>query len=300
MNQPQPAPGFFAKLRGRLKLPALFAAGRMDEALLEELETQLIAGDVGVEASARIIQELRRQAPQIADAEALRQALQASLASILAPVARPLLLPEGAKPFVILALGVNGVGKTTTLGKLAQRFRSQGRSVMLAAADTFRAAAVEQLEIWGGRTAVPVIAQGMGADPAAVAHDAYAAAQARGSDLLLVDTAGRLHTKDGLMQELKKIVRVLGKLDPAAPQEKLLVLDAGTGQNALRQIEEFHAAVGVTGLVLTKLDGSAKGGILLAAAERFHIPVRFIGTGEGGADLEEFDAVAYAAGLVEP
>ncbi|HEV2109818.1 MAG TPA: signal recognition particle-docking protein FtsY [Gammaproteobacteria bacterium] len=300
MNQPHPAPGFFAKLRGRLKLPALFAAGQMDEALLEELEAQLIAGDVGMEASGRIIQELRRQASQIADATALRKALQASLGAILAPVARPLLLPDSPRPFVLLALGANGVGKTTTLGKLAQRFRSQGKSVMLAAADTFRAAAVEQLEIWGERTAVPVIAQGTGADPAAVAHDAYAAAQARGSDLLLVDTAGRLHTKGNLMQELKKIVRMLAKLDPAAPQEKLLVLDAGTGQNALRQIEEFHAAVGVTGLVVTKLDGSARGGILLAAAERFRIPVRFIGTGESGADLEEFDASAYAAGLVEP
>ena len=300
MNQPHPAPGFFAKLRGRLKLPALFAAGRVDETLLEELETQLIAGDVGVEASGRIIQDLRRLAPQIADGGALRKALQTSLTSILAPVARPLVLADPSKPFVLLVLGVNGVGKTTTLGKLAQRFKSQGKSVMLAAADTFRAAAVEQLQAWGERNVIPVIAQGPGADPAAVAHDAYAAAKARGCDLLLVDTAGRLHTKDNLMQELKKIVRVLGKLDPAAPQERLLVLDAGTGQNALRQIEEFHAAVGITGLVITKLDGSAKGGILLAAAERFRIPVRFIGTGESGADLEEFDAAGYAAGLVEP
>ena len=293
-----PAPGFLARLRGRLKLAALFS-GRVDEALLEELESQLLMGDVGVEASRRIIQDLRREAAQIGDAAALRAALQRSLAAILAPVAQPLVLPTAPKPFVLLALGVNGVGKTTTLGKLARRFRSEGKNVMLAAGDTFRAAAVEQLQAWGERHQVPVIAQGPGADPAAVAHDAYAAAKARGSDLLLVDSAGRLHTKGDLMQELKKIVRVLGKLDAAAPQEKLLVLDAGTGQNALRQIEEFHAAVGVTGLAVTKLDGSAKGGILLAAAERFRIPVRYIGTGEGSEDLQEFDAQAFAAGLVE-
>ena len=297
MNQPTSAPGFLARLRDRLKLPTLFASGKVDEALLEELETQLLSADVGVEASALIIADLHRQAERIADGAALRAALKASLVAILEPVAKPLALPKDGKPFVLLVLGVNGVGKTTTLGKLAQRFKSQGKSVMLAAADTFRAAAVQQLQVWGERNAVPVIAQGPGADPAAVAHDAYAAAKSRGCDVLLVDTAGRLHNRENLMQELKKIVRVLGKLDPAAPQERLLVLDAGTGQNALRQIEEFHAAVGVTGLVLTKLDGSAKGGILVAAAERFRIPVRFIGTGESGADLEEFDAEAYAAAL---
>ncbi len=291
------APGFFARLRGRLKLPVLLG-GRVDEALLEELESQLLLGDVGVEASQRILADLRRDAAQISDAAALRTALQRSLTTILVPVARPLTLPEAPKPFVLLALGVNGVGKTTTLGKLAQHYKARGKHITLAAGDTFRAAAVEQLQAWGMRQGVPVIAQGPGADPAAVAHDAYAAAKSRGSDLLLVDTAGRLHTKGDLMQELKKIVRVLGKLEPTAPQEKLLVLDAGTGQNALRQIEEFHAAVGVTGLVVTKLDGSAKGGILLAAAERFRIPVRFVGTGEGSEDLQEFDAQAFAAGLV--
>ena len=297
MNQPTSTPGFLARLRERLKLPALFASGQVDEALLEELETQLLSADVGVEAAQRIIEDLRRQTEDIHDADALRAALKASLVAILEPVAKPLALPKDGKPFVLLVLGVNGVGKTTTLGKLAQRFRSQGKNVMLAAADTFRAAAVEQLQVWGERNAVPVIAQGPGADPAAVAHDAYAAAKSRHSEVLLVDTAGRLHNRENLMQELKKIVRVLGKLDPDAPQERLLVLDAGTGQNALRQIEEFHAAVGLTGLVLTKLDGSAKGGILVAAAERFRIPVRFIGTGEGGGDLEEFDAEAYAAAL---
>jgi fused signal recognition particle receptor len=296
VNQTTSSLGFFARLRGRLKLPAFFA-GKLDEALLEELEAQLLTADVGVEASRRIVEELRHKAPEIADAAALRAALTASLTDILTPVAQPLVLPPDVRPFVLLALGVNGVGKTTTLGKLAERFKRQGKSITLAAADTFRAAAVEQLQAWGERHGVPVVAQAPGADPAAVAHDAYAAAKARGSDLLLVDTAGRLHNKDGLMQELKKIVRVLGKLDPAAPQEKLLVLDAGTGQNALRQIEEFHAAVGLTGLVVTKLDGSAKGGILVAAAERYRIPVRYLGIGEGGADLETFDARRYAAAL---
>ena len=275
----------------------LFAGGKVDEALLEELEAQLLSADVGVEASQRIIADLRRLAEGIHDADALRAALKASLMAILQPVAQRLTLSKDGKPFVLLVLGVNGVGKTTTLGKLAQRFKAEGKSVMLAAADTFRAAAVEQLQVWGERNAVPVIAQGPGADPAAVAHDAYVAAKSRNTGVLLVDTAGRLHNRENLMEELKKIVRVLGKLDPAAPQERLLVLDAGTGQNALRQIEEFHAAVGVTGLVLTKLDGSAKGGILVAAAERFRIPVRFIGTGESGSDLEEFDAEAYAAAL---
>lgn len=275
----------------------LFAGGKVDEALLEELEAQLLSADVGVEASQRIIADLRRLAEGIHDADALHAALKASLMAILQPVAQRLTLSKDGKPFVLLVLGVNGVGKTTTLGKLAQRFKAEGKSVMLAAADTFRAAAVEQLQVWGERNAVPVIAQGPGADPAAVAHDAYVAAKSRNTGVLLVDTAGRLHNRENLMEELKKIVRVLGKLDPAAPQERLLVLDAGTGQNALRQIEEFHAAVGVTGLVLTKLDGSAKGGILVAAAERFRIPVRFIGTGESGSDLEEFDAEAYAAAL---
>lgn len=293
----QPAPGFFAKLRSRLKLPVLFAGRQLDESLLEELEAQLLTADVGVEASARIVSDLRRQAEQIGDGEQLRVALKASITALLQPVAKPLKLTAGVKPFVVLALGVNGVGKTTTLGKLAQRFKSQGKSVMLAAADTFRAAATEQLQVWGERQGVPVIAQGQGADPAAVAHDAYAAAKAKGVDLLLVDTAGRLHNRENLMQELKKIARVLSKLDPAAPQERLLVLDAGTGQNALTQIAEFHAAVGLTGLVVTKLDGTAKGGILVAAAERFKIPVRYIGVGEAGEDLQEFDAAAYAAAL---
>jgi fused signal recognition particle receptor len=268
----------------------------VDEALLEELETRLISGDVGIETSTHIIEKLR--ARRLPDAAALKAALIEEVTALLAPVAQPLEIPAGHKPFVLLALGVNGVGKTTTLGKLAQRYKARGLSVMLAAGDTFRAAAVEQLQLWGERQAVPVIAQGPGADPAAVAHDAYQAAKSRGVDLLMVDTAGRLHTQAGLMEELKKVTRVLGKFGDGVPHEKLLVLDAGLGQNALRQIEEFHAAVGVTGLAVTKLDGTAKGGVVLAAAARFRIPIRFIGIGEAAEDLTEFDPRAFAEALV--
>ena len=299
MSPSDPKPGLFARLKARLNRGSGWLAafsGPVDEAQLEELETRLIQGDVGVETSARIMENLRQG--RVADAGALKAALLEELLTLLQPVAQPLALPAGVKPFVILALGVNGVGKTTTLGKLAQRFKSEGKSVMLAAGDTFRAAAVEQLQQWGERQGVPVIAQGSGADPAAVAHDAYAAAQARGADVLMVDTAGRLHTQAGLMDELKKVNRVLGKFGPGVPQEKLLVLDAGLGQNALRQIEEFHAAVGVTGLVVTKLDGTAKGGIVVAAAARFRIPIRFIGVGEAAEDLAPFDARAFAEALV--
>jgi fused signal recognition particle receptor len=294
-----PKPGLFARLKARLNRGTGWLAaftGPVDEAALEQLETRLIQGDVGVETTAHIMENLRRR--RVADTTALRAALVEELVTLLQPVAQPLSVPAGVKPFVILALGVNGVGKTTTLGKLAQRFKSERRGVMLAAGDTFRAAAVEQLQLWGERQDVPVIAQGHGADPAAVAHDAYAAAKSRGADVLMVDTAGRLHTQAGLMDELKKVNRVLGKFGPGIPQEKLLVLDAGTGQNALRQIEEFHAAVGVTGLVITKLDGTAKGGILVAAAARFRIPIRFIGVGESAEDLAPFDAKAFAEALV--
>jgi fused signal recognition particle receptor len=292
-------PGLFARLKARLsKGNGLLAAfsGPVDEASLEELETRLIQGDVGIETSQRLMESLRKRRPP--DAVALRKTLIEEIVALLTPVAVPLTLPADVKPFVVLALGVNGVGKTTTLGKLAQRFKSEKKNVMLAAGDTFRAAAVEQLQAWGKRQGVPVIAQGHGADPAAVAHDAYAAAKARGTDILLVDTAGRLHTQAGLMDELKKVNRVLGKFGPGIPQERLLVLDAGLGQNALRQIEEFHAAVGVTGLVITKLDGTAKGGIVLAAAGRFGIPVRFIGIGEAAEDLTPFDPQAFAEALV--
>ncbi|HEX4299447.1 MAG TPA: signal recognition particle-docking protein FtsY [Gammaproteobacteria bacterium] len=292
-------PGLFARLKARLsKSGGLLAAfaGPVDETQLEELETRLIQGDVGIETSQRLMENLRKR--KLPDSAALRIALIDEITTLLAPVAMPFTLPAGVKPFVVLALGVNGVGKTTTLGKLAQRFKSEHKSVMLAAGDTFRAAAVEQLQLWGSAQGVPVIAQGQGADPAAVAHDAYAAAKTRNVDVLLVDTAGRLHTQAGLMDELKKVTRVLGKFGAGIPQERLLVLDAGLGQNALRQIEEFHAAVGVTGLVITKLDGTAKGGIVLAAAARFRIPIRFIGIGESAEDLAPFDPQAFAEALV--
>jgi len=292
-------PGLFARLRSRLNRGAGWVAafsGPVGDAQLEELETRLIQGDVGIDTAQRIIGKLRVR--HLADAVALRAALIDEIVALLEPVAKPLVIPGGVRPFVVLALGVNGVGKTTTLGKLAQRFKSEGRSVMLAAGDTFRAAAVEQLLIWGERHGVPVTAQAQGADPAAVAHDAYGASQARSTDVLLVDTAGRLHTQAGLMEELKKVNRVLAKFGPGIPQERLLVLDAGLGQNSLRQIEEFHAAVGVTGLVVAKLDGTAKGGIVLAAAGRFGIPIRFIGIGEAAEDLAPFDARAFAEALV--
>lgn len=278
----------------------IFTSTRFDDAFLEELENQLLQADVGIDATHAILEQLRARAREdkLKDADALRTALAEIITALLAPVAHPLKLESNSKPFVILAVGVNGVGKTTTIGKLAQRFNTRGLKLMLAAGDTFRAAAVEQLQAWGARQDVPVITQAAGADPAAVAHDAWLAAKARGSDVLMVDSAGRLHTQGNLMEELKKIRRVLAKLDASAPHECLLVLDAGTGQNAFRQIEQFHAAVGVTGLVITKLDGTAKGGIVIAAAERFGIPIRFIGLGEQASDLEEFDAQAFAAALV--
>lgn len=302
MNQPVSQSSFLNKLRQRLRHAVLhITPGRaIDDALLEELENQLLQADVGIEATRAILEQLRARAREhkLKDADALRAALVEIITDILTPVAHPLKLEGAGKLFVILAVGVNGVGKTTTIGKLAQRFKSRGLKLMLAASDTFRAAAVEQLRTWGARQDVPVIAQSGGADPAAVAHDAWLAAKARGCDVLVVDTAGRLHTQGNLMEELKKIRRVLAKLDPSAPQECLLVLDGGTGQNALRQIEQFHAAVGVTGLVLTKLDGTAKGGIVIAAAQRFGIPIRYIGLGEQADDLEEFEAQAFAAALV--
>jgi len=302
MNQPASKTSFLNKLRQQLRHAVLhITPGRaIDDALLEELENQLLQADVGVEAARAILEQLRTHAREdkLKDADALRTALVEIITRLLGPIARPFKLESANKPFVILVVGVNGVGKTTTIGKLAQRYKSRGLNLMLAASDTFRAAAVEQLQEWGARQGVSVIAQAAGADPAAVAHDAWLAAKARGSDVLMVDTAGRLHTQNNLMEELKKIRRVLAKLDPSAPQECLLVLDAGTGQNALRQIEQFHTAVGVTGLVITKLDGTAKGGIVIAAAQRFGIPIRFIGLGEQADDLEEFGAQAFAAALV--
>lgn len=273
---------------------------KLDEALLDELETTLIGADVGVAASTELVETLRRRMHkrEFADAAALLTALRSELVALLAPVAQPLMLQSAQLPFVILMVGVNGVGKTTTIGKLARRLQTQGRNVLLAAGDTFRAAAVEQLKSWGERHAIPVIAQGSGADSASVIFDALQSARSRGVDVLIADTAGRLHTQGGLMDELSKIRRVLAKLDAAAPHEVLLVIDGTTGQNAISQVRQFRAAIGVTGLVVTKLDGTAKGGVVFALAKEFGLPIRFLGLGETAEDLREFDPAAYVDGLL--
>ncbi len=270
----------------------------IDEDLLEEIETQLLIADVGIDATTDIIEMLteRVERKQLADSESLYEALQQALAELLHKVEKPLQLAD-QKPAVILVVGVNGVGKTTTIGKLAKRFQSEGKSVMLAAGDTFRAAAVEQLQVWGERNNVPVVAQHTGADSASVIFDAIESGQAKGVDVVIADTAGRLHNKDNLMEELAKVRRVMAKLDETAPHEVLLVLDAGTGQNALNQTEQFIQAAGVTGLVLTKLDGTAKGGVIFALSQRFGLPVRFIGVGEGIDDLKEFSAADFVKAL---
>ena len=273
----------------------------IDPDLLEELETLLLVADVGVEATTQIVDDLgaRVARRELSDPQALQEALKAELRQILEPCAIPLDLPAGDKPQVILMVGVNGAGKTTTIGKLAKKLQAEGRSVMLAAGDTFRAAAVEQLQTWGERNGVPVIAQHTGADSASVVFDALQAATAKRVDVLIADTAGRLHTKSNLMEELKKIRRVMGKIDPEAPHEVMLVLDAGTGQNALAQAVEFHDAMGVTGIALTKLDGTAKGGIIFAIARRLGVPIRFIGIGEGIDDLRPFTAEEFVEALFE-
>jgi fused signal recognition particle receptor len=273
---------------------------RLDEDLLEELETALISADVGVPATTALIEGLRRRmkAREFADAGALLRALRIELLAMLAPIAKPLEIPADVRPFVVLTVGVNGVGKTTTIGKLARRFQLEGHALMLAAGDTFRAAAVEQLRIWGERNGVPVVAQGQDADSASVAFDALQAARARGIDVLIADTAGRLHTQAGLMAELGKIRRVLAKIDPAAPHEVLMVIDGTTGQNALSQLRNFHQAIGVTGLVVTKLDGSAKGGVLFALAREFAIPIRYVGLGEKPEDLRVFDPQGFVDALL--
>jgi fused signal recognition particle receptor len=274
---------------------------QIDDELLEELETQLLLADVGVEATRDIIADLTRRVArkELADAEALLAALREDMAKLLDPVSRPLAIDAAQRPYVILMVGVNGVGKTTSIGKLAKRLQEDGRSVMLAAGDTFRAAAVEQLQVWGERNDIPVIAQHSGADSASVIYDALEAARARGIDVLIADTAGRLHTQANLMEELKKIKRVLTKLDPAAPHEVMLVVDAGTGQNALNQARQFHEAVGLTGITLTKLDGTAKGGIIFSIARNLGLPIRFIGVGEGIEDMRMFDSREFVAALFE-
>jgi fused signal recognition particle receptor len=298
------APGWRERLRGSgfaRSLGGLFARNpKLDDDLLDEVETALLTADVGVTASTQLVESLRKRmkAREFADAGALLAVLRRDLVALLAPVAVPLRIDPGARPFVLLTVGVNGVGKTTTIGKLAHRFRDEGHSLMLAAGDTFRAAAVAQLQAWGERNGVPVVAQGQNADAASVSFDALQAAKARGVDVLIADTAGRLHTQQGLMAELGKIKRVLQKIDPAAPQEVLMVIDGTTGQNALSQLRQFHAAVGVTGLVVTKLDGTAKGGVVFALAREFGIPIRYAGIGERPQDLRVFDAEAFVDALL--
>jgi len=264
---------------------------RLDDALLDELETALLGADVGVAATTALVEDLRKRMNkrEFADADALLAALRADLVAMLQPVAQPLRIDASKKPFVILMVGVNGVGKTTTIGKLARRFQTQGHDVVLAAGDTFRAAAVEQLKTWGERNGVPVVAQGSGADSASVIFDALQSARSKQNDILIADTAGRLHTQSGLMDELAKIRRVLGKLDAEAPHEVLLVIDGTTGQNAVNQTRQFRAAIGVTGLVVTKLDGSGKGGVAVAIQNELDISPRFMGTGERPEDFAPFD-----------
>ncbi|GMR20857.1 MAG: hypothetical protein BMS9Abin36_1454 [Gammaproteobacteria bacterium] len=278
---------------------ALLGNKALDEDILEELETILITADVGLEATQSIVHEVTDQIArkELKDSDAVYSLVREKILAMLQPCAVPLAIDTREQPFVIMVVGVNGVGKTTTIGKLAQRLKQQGYKVMLAAGDTFRAAAVEQLQAWGERNEIPVIAQATGADSASVAHDAMEAARARGSDVLIIDTAGRQHTHDGLMQELEKIKRVIGKQGANAPHEVMLVLDGGTGQNALSQLDHFNRVVNVTGISLTKLDGTAKGGILIAIANNTNIPIRFIGVGEGIDDLRPFDASDFTEAL---
>ncbi|WP_099604600.1 signal recognition particle-docking protein FtsY [Stenotrophomonas maltophilia] len=303
---PAPAgkPGWRERLRNSViarSFGGLFSRNpKLDDDLLDELETALITADVGVGATTDLVEGLRKRTKsrEFADANALLAALRAELIAILQPVAKPLVIDRNAKPFVVLTVGVNGVGKTTTIGKLAKRFKDEGHSLMLAAGDTFRAAAVAQLQAWGERNGVAVVAQGQNADAASVAFDALQAGKARGTSVLIADTAGRLHTQSGLMNELGKIRRVLGKIDATAPHEVLMVIDGTTGQNALSQLRQFNAAVNVTGLVVTKLDGTAKGGVVFALAREFGIPIRFAGIGERPEDLRVFDPEAFVDALL--
>ncbi|WP_407352018.1 signal recognition particle-docking protein FtsY [Luteimonas sp. R10] len=296
--------GWRERLRGggiARNLGGLFARNpKLDDDLLDEIETALLTADVGVPATTALVETMRKRmkAREFADAAALLAALRGELIALLQPVAQPLVVDAGARPFVILTVGVNGVGKTTTIGKLAKRFKDEGHALMLAAGDTFRAAAVAQLQAWGERNGVAVVAQGQDADAASVAFDALQSAKSRGADVLIADTAGRLHTQQGLMAELGKIKRVLGKVDPAAPHEVLMVVDGTTGQNAISQLRQFHAAAGVTGLVVTKLDGTAKGGVVFALAREFGIPIRYAGIGEQPEDLRVFDAEAFVDALL--
>ena len=309
-EKPETRPGFIKRLRAKINrgdnwltydLARLAPGGTIDADVLEELESLLVMADVGIDTTERIIRELQQRLArkELNDIEALRAGLEKSLLNILDPVEIPLEIDRSDSPFVILMVGVNGAGKTTTIGKLVRRFQDDGHSVMLAAGDTFRAAAVEQLQVWGERNKVPVVAQHSGADPAAFIFDAWQAAKARNIDILLADTAGRLQNQAGLMDELVKIKRVVASRDESAPHEIMLVLDASQGQNALIQAEKFHAALGLTGITVTKLDGSAKGGILLAIADRLRVPVRFIGIGEAADDLQPFSAGEFVSALLQ-
>lgn len=307
MSEPT-RPGWFQRLRTGLSrssaalknnITAIVTRRKLDQAALDELEEALIGADLGVETAAQLVEDLGRSrfGKEVSEEE-VRGALADSIAAMLEPVARPLDLDPGKQPQVILVCGVNGTGKTTTIGKMAAELKAGGRSVTLAAGDTFRAAAIEQLQIWGTRTGCPVVARRPGADAAGLAYDALQATRADGTDVLLIDTAGRLHNKAALMDELAKVVRVLRKLDPAAPHDIVLVLDATTGQNARSQVETFKSMVPVTGLVVTKLDGTARGGVVVALARQFGLPVHALGVGEGVEDLRPFDAKAFADALL--
>ena len=306
-----PKQGMLARLREKLGRTRsnladglanlLLGRKQIDDDLLEELETLLLTADVGIDATHRIIGDItaKVQRKELSDPEKLNGVLKQELAQILADARAPEKQPAADRPRVILMVGINGAGKTTTIGKLARKYQAEGKSVMLAAGDTFRAAAVEQLQTWGERNSVPVIAQHTGADSASVIYDAVEAATARRTDILIADTAGRLHTKTNLMDELTKIVRVMKKIDPEAPHEVMLVVDGGTGQNALQQAIQFNEAVGLTGITITKLDGTARGGILFAIADKLKVPIRFIGVGEGIDDLRPFDAGEFIDALFE-
>nr|VFK52711.1 MAG: signal recognition particle-docking protein FtsY [Candidatus Kentron sp. TUN]VFK53299.1 MAG: signal recognition particle-docking protein FtsY [Candidatus Kentron sp. TUN]VFK60486.1 MAG: signal recognition particle-docking protein FtsY [Candidatus Kentron sp. TUN] len=312
-SKPKPKPkktGMFAKLKGALGRTRTGLVGGLsgflrnrkivDENLIDDIETLLLTADVGIDATERITSDVgkRLKRRQLKNSEAVFNALRENMLEILTPVTQPLVIPKDrTEPFVILVVGVNGTGKTTTIGKLAKRLQADGLRIMLAAGDTFRAAAIEQLQAWGEHNNVPIVAQQIGSDSASVVYDALQSARARQFDVLIADTAGRLHTQTNLMEELKKVHRVLAKLDATAPHEVLLVLDAGTGQNALLQAKQFHEAVGLTGIALTKLDGTAKGGIIFAIAQQLALPIRFIGVGEGVDDLRQFDAGEFVDAL---
>ena len=309
MAKPMAESSLLTKFRSRLNkgdsfltrdIGSFFAAEKLRPDALEDFETRLLMADTGIDVTQWLVDRLQTgiNLGSIKNEKQLREALRSALVDLLEPVSQPLVIPSFIKPYILFVAGVNGVGKTTTIGKMAMRFKREGKSVLLAAGDTFRAAATQQLTTWAERAGVPILAQGEGADSASVIFDAVASAKARNIDIVIADTAGRLHTQSHLMDELRKIKRVVQKHDPYAPHEVMLVVDATTGQNALNQAVQFHEAIGLTGITITKLDGTAKGGILLAIAKRLSLPVRFVGLGEGIEDLEPFDAKTYAQALI--